>query len=124
MSGQNPSGPSQPTQSESYTTPSNPSTKQPAENQSSPSGAPVEQRVPQSQSNSSDDATPSALGAGTRGPLEASESTGDSTGRSQELDRKKAEQAPAREAVKEERRKGVDVEGALSDRGTGSSKNL
>jgi len=34
-----------------------------------------------------------------------------------DLDRKKAEQAPAREAIKEERREEVDVAGILANRG-------
>lgn len=43
--------------------------------------------------------------------------TGSEASLTSDLDRKKAEQAPAREAIKEERKKEVDVAGILANRG-------
>ncbi|EOD47203.1 hypothetical protein UCRNP2_6068 [Neofusicoccum parvum UCRNP2] len=159
----NPTGPSQPTQTQAYTTPGNPATSNPAEDaaaaatsrqtQHSPA---VDQRIPTKQTSSVDEATPSSLGRGVRAPgasgeeakglreedvgrhteLDAKEqmaapgegrvasavdrkpgASGGERGLEMDLDRKKAEQAPLREAVKEERQHNVDVGGVLGQTG-------
>lgn len=94
----NPTGPSQPTQSQAYTTAGNPATHNPAEsatasatahaNQHSP--AVVDQRVPTKQTSSIDEATPSSLGRGVRKPGIGGEEQGglgeEDVGRQNELD--------------------------------------
>ncbi|KAF2099544.1 hypothetical protein NA57DRAFT_55503 [Rhizodiscina lignyota] len=161
MSAFNQSMPSQPSKSTAYETGDNPVSKEPAEaraaqyNDSSDS-YPTEQRMPQQQSGSIDDATPSAMGQGIRGAGAGEEARGygeEDVGRHQELDaqqmaapgegevasavegktkrgasgqqedlvadidRKKAEQAPYRDAIQESRREDVDVGGVLGQRG-------
>lgn len=93
MSALDPSGPSQPTLSEAYTTAGNPSTKNPAEQTQSALNAldnsqPVDQRIPQQQATESQ-AQPSALGRGIRGAPAGEESKGlthEDVGRHKELD--------------------------------------
>lgn len=70
-----PTGPSQPTQSQAFTTPGNPASHTPAEastaaatsraTQHSPA---VDQRIPTQQTSSADEAIPSSLGRGVRAP--------------------------------------------------------
>ncbi|KAL1651335.1 hypothetical protein SLS58_000674 [Diplodia intermedia] len=160
----NPTGPSQPTLDQAYTTPGNPATHNPAEraaagttaraNADSPA---VDQRIPTKQTASADEATASSLGRGVRAPgrpgeeakglgeedvgrhneLDAQQmaapgegrvaaavesqgktgSGGTEPGLETDLDRKKAEQAPMREAIKEERQHKVDVGGVLGQTG-------
>lgn len=94
MSGLDPTGPSQPTQSQAYTTAGNPATITPAEvslasktaraNQYSEA---VDQRVPQQQT-SEDHATEVSLGRGVRGAGAGEETKGctEEVGRHNELD--------------------------------------
>ncbi|KAF1991771.1 hypothetical protein K402DRAFT_459030 [Aulographum hederae CBS 113979] len=158
-----PSGPSQPTQSQAYTTPGNPATHNPSEaasaNATSASNAastPIDHRVPQTQSTSQSSATESSLGRGVHGAgdqhvtggdgmmggregeLDAAQmaapgegdirdavagkgrksgASGGEQGLEMDLERKKKEQAPAREAIKEKRGEEVDVGGVLGQRG-------
>ncbi|OJD32860.1 uncharacterized protein BKCO1_3500053 [Diplodia corticola] len=165
----NPTGPSQPTTAQAYTTPGNPATHNPAERaaaaDSSPSSsssgpAVVDRRVPTKQTTADDEATASSLGRGVRKPGAAGEEAkglrDEDVGRHRELDaqqmaapgegrvaaavrggedgmktgsggvepgletdleRKKAEQAPLRDAIKEERQHNVDVGGVLGQTG-------
>lgn len=93
MSALDPSGPSQPTQAQAYTTLGNPSTKDPSERKQSAINAhdesqPVERRIPQKQSSNSQ-GQPSALGQGIHGAPAGEESkglTGEDVGRHNELD--------------------------------------
>ena len=99
MSDLSPTGPSQPTQSQAYTTPGNPSTKNPAESSqtsktstqnSNPSNKTIDQRIPQSQ-NSDKDPREGAwgLGRGIRGAGAGEEKNGETeetVGRHNELD--------------------------------------
>ncbi|KAF2152971.1 hypothetical protein K461DRAFT_131893 [Myriangium duriaei CBS 260.36] len=153
----NPTGPSQPSLDDAYTTPGNPAQQEPAEaataraNAKSPSD-PIDHRR---QNDTSSDPTPSSLGQGVRRPHASGEeaqgrthedvgrhneldaeqmaapgegriasavdkkpgASGAQPGLESDLDRKKAEQAPAREAVKDQRQKEVDVGGVLGQRG-------
>ncbi|KAF2739221.1 hypothetical protein EJ04DRAFT_508936 [Polyplosphaeria fusca] len=163
MSALSPTGPSQPTQDQAYTTPGNPSSKTPSEKsqtaatsaQNTGSSA-VDQRVPTKQADESQ-ATASSLGRGIHGAPAGEERKGlgeDDVGRHTELDgeqiaapgegkvweavegkggksgasgsqpdlaadldRKKAEQAEAREAIKAQREQGVSDGGALGQQG-------
>ncbi|KAF2201768.1 hypothetical protein GQ43DRAFT_440295 [Delitschia confertaspora ATCC 74209] len=168
MSDLSPTAPSQPTQSQAYSTPGNPVSKTPSEaaeaSANAHSNAPiVDQRIPQTQQPSSTSNPQRAngewgLGRGIRGAGAGEEKEGkteEDVGRHNELDgaqmampgegrvadavsgrdgvrggiggaeqdfvsdldRKKAEQAPAREAIKEKRQHDVDVGGALGQRG-------
>ncbi|KAB8356625.1 hypothetical protein FH972_024202 [Carpinus fangiana] len=154
-----PSGPSQPSLNQAYTTPGNPATHSSSEqdqrdSQSQSSHVPTDKRNAQSQSCSTSDATPSSLGYGIHGAPAGEERKGRTekkVGRHNEkdgeqmrapgegetadavenkpgaggsqpsltsdLDRKKAEQAPLRDAVDAEKRKDVDVGGVLGQRG-------
>lgn len=113
-----------------------------------------DQRIPQKQTTSIDEATPTSVARGVRGAPPGEEAagrtdedvgrsneldadqmgapgegkiasavdrkpgaTGGETGLESDLDRKKAEQAPAREAAKEQRSQDVDVGGVLGQRG-------
>lgn len=113
-----------------------------------------DKRIPQEQSASQEDATPTSVARGVRGAGPGEESkglsqedvgrhneldaeqmaapgegkiadaveekpgaSGSQQGLESDLDRKKAEQAPAREAVKEQRQHDVDVGGVLGQRG-------
>ncbi|KAF2186816.1 hypothetical protein K469DRAFT_117452 [Zopfia rhizophila CBS 207.26] len=124
MSALNPTGPSQPTQSQAYTTPGNPSTKNLSESTQTAFSAldyfkKVDQRIPIKQA-SEDQAIASSLGQGIHGAGAGEEAKGlseEDVGRHKELD---AEQmaapgegrvAEAREAVKQHRGQGVDVGG-------------
>jgi len=164
MAALDPKGPSQPTKQQAYETEGNPATLEPAESRAAGSNAqhtannsPVDRRVPQEQSPSTDQAQPTALGRGVRGAGPGEEVLGkthEDVGRHRELDgqqmaapgegdvyqavegkhgkqgatgeqedlasdleRKKAEQAPAREAIKRRREHDVDVGGILGQRG-------
>ncbi len=94
MSGSNPSAPAQPSHADAYTTAGNAADKEPAEtaaahDSSRTSGQTVERRVPQTQSSSIEDATPSALGRGVRGAPPGEEAQGkteEDVGRHRELD--------------------------------------
>lgn len=92
MSGLSPTGPSQPTQSAAYETAGNAASKQPAEAsaaQQPRSAEKVDQRIPQQQSSSIDDATPNAMGRGIHGAgpgEEAQGKTHEDVGRHKELD--------------------------------------
>lgn len=91
----NPTGPSQPTQSQAYTTPGNPATHNPAETAASAAtgratqhSPAVDHRVPSSQ-HGTDDATPTSLGRGVRGAPRGEEAKGlgeEDVGRHTELD--------------------------------------
>ncbi|KAH7124033.1 hypothetical protein B0J11DRAFT_607054 [Dendryphion nanum] len=160
MSGLNPTGPSQPTQEQAYTTPGNAASKTSAENtqstlKSTDISKPVDQRVPTKQA-PEDGAQPSALGRGIHGAPAGEEAKGlseEDVGRHQELDgaqmaapgegevadavagrgvkdiggeqpdfasdldRKKAEQAEAREAIKNQKAENTAVGGALGQQG-------
>jgi len=93
MSALDPSGASQPTLSQAYTTPGNPSSKNPSESQktasnSADSSSPVDQRVPEKQA-SENEATPSSLGRGIHGAPPGEEAKGkteEDVGRHNELD--------------------------------------
>lgn len=95
MSDLDPTGPSQPTLSQAYTTPGNPASKEPAEArqasqnaQSNKEFAVVDQRIPKNQA-SGDEAVPSALGRGVRGAGPGEEAEGkaeEEVGRHNELD--------------------------------------
>jgi hypothetical protein len=93
MSALEPSGASQPTLSQAYTTPGNPASKDPKEARQAAQNAsdtsdPVEQRIP-SQQASEDQATPSAMGRGIRGAGAGEEAKGlthEDVGRHKELD--------------------------------------
>ncbi|KAK0660882.1 hypothetical protein DIS24_g2945 [Lasiodiplodia hormozganensis] len=161
----NPTGPSQPTLNQAYTTPGNPVTHNPAERvaasataRSNADSPVVDQRIPTKQTASVDEATEASLGRGVRAPgrpgeeakglreedvgrhteLDAEQmaapgegrvadavmggagktgSGGTEPGLEMDLDRKKAEQAPLREAIKEQRAHDVDVGGVLGQRG-------
>lgn len=113
-----------------------------------------DKRIPQKQTTSQDEATPTSVARGIRGAPPGEEAKGlthEDVGRSNEndgeqmaapaegkiaaavdnkpgatgaqeglesdLDRKKAEQAPAREEIKEQKKKEVDVAGILGQRG-------
>ena len=91
-----PSGPSQPSQDTAYSTSNNPVEKEPAEDRaaeyndrSNSQSYGVEQRIPQQQSESTDDATPSSMGRGIRGAGAGEEARGlgeEDVGRHRELD--------------------------------------
>lgn len=95
MSALSPTGPSQPTQNQAYTTPGNPSTKTPAESTQTAAtssqnagSTPVDQRIPTKQADESQ-ATASSLGRGIHGAPAGEESKGmseEDVGRHQELD--------------------------------------
>lgn len=93
MSDLNPTGPSQPTQEQAYTTPGNPATKTSTENaqsalNSNDNSKPVDKRIPATQS-SEDGAQPSALGRGIHGAPAGEEAKGlteEDVGRHRELD--------------------------------------
>jgi hypothetical protein len=93
MSALDPSGASQPTLSEAYTTPGNPSSKNPSESQQTASNAadsssPVEQRIPEKQASESQATAPS-FGRGIRGAPAGEEAKGkteEDVGRHNELD--------------------------------------
>ncbi|KAF2270564.1 hypothetical protein CC78DRAFT_528317 [Lojkania enalia] len=160
MSALDPSGPSQPTVNQVYTTPGNPAEKNPYESTQSAlnsieNSGKVDQRIPAMQASASE-AQPSSLGQGIRGAGPGEESKGltqDDVGRHNELDaeqmaapgegrvadavagrgakgiggeqpdlaadldRKKAEQAEAREAIKSQRRQNANVGGVLGQQG-------
>ena len=93
MSDLDPKGPSQPTQSQAYTTPGNPSTKNPSEQfqtseQAHDTSVPVDRRrVPEKQT--SGDGMPSSLGRGIHGAPAGEERKGlgyEEVGRHKELD--------------------------------------
>jgi len=150
----------QPTQQQGYEASGNPVTKEPAEkaqsahNERAAQSEPTDQRIPQEQSTSIDDAVPSSLGRGIQGAPPGEEAkgstegdegrhteldaeqmaapgegkvanavdrkpgaSGEQQGLESDLDRKKAEQAPARENIKEQRDNNVDVAGVLGQRG-------
>ncbi|KAF2013233.1 hypothetical protein BU24DRAFT_452178 [Aaosphaeria arxii CBS 175.79] len=93
MSDLNPTAPSQPTLNQAYTTPSNPVSKTASESHTAsshpPSGHAIDQRIPPTQSSSTDDATPSSLGRGVRGAGPGEEAKGlsdEDVGRHRELD--------------------------------------
>lgn len=91
MSALDPTGPSQPTLNQAYTTPGNPATKDPSEQLQTDQNAlddsrPVDQRVPQTQAT---EGTPSSLGRGIHGAPAGEERKGlteEDVGRHQELD--------------------------------------
>lgn len=93
MSALDPSGPSQPTLNQAYTTPGNPSTKNPAEQTQASfnaldSSEAVDKRIPQKQADDSQ-ATASALGQGVHGAPAGEEKKGlteEDVGRHKELD--------------------------------------
>jgi hypothetical protein len=93
MSALSPTGPSQPTTEQAYETPNNPATKNPSEKRDSAiqahdNSAPVDQRIPQTQS-SEDDAKAWGLGRGVRGAGTGEEGKGlteEDVGRHKELD--------------------------------------
>jgi hypothetical protein len=93
MSALDPSGDSQPTLSQAYTTPGNPSSKNPSEAQqtafnAADTSSPIDKRVPQKQAPESQ-ATASSLGRGIRGAPAGEEAKGkteEDVGRHNELD--------------------------------------
>ncbi|WPG97636.1 Hypothetical protein R9X50_00041600 [Acrodontium crateriforme] len=92
--GLNPTGPSQPSRNQVYETTGNAASKEPTEQRASQfnaqdNSASIDQRVPQKQTYSIDEATPSSLGRGIRGVgpgEEAHGKTAEDVGRNQELD--------------------------------------
>ena len=95
MSALDPSGPSQQTLNQAYTTPGNPASKNPSEDSQAQSQAidssqPIDKRVPPTQSSSAGhDGQPSALGSGVRGAPAGEEAKGltqEDVGRHKELD--------------------------------------
>ncbi|KAF2869269.1 hypothetical protein BDV95DRAFT_608835 [Massariosphaeria phaeospora] len=94
MSAFDPSGASQPSLSQAYTTPGNPASKDPSEQAQTAQNAhddsaPVEQRIPTKQTSDSSDGTPSSLGRGVHGAPPGEESKGltdEDVGRHKELD--------------------------------------
>lgn len=161
-SGLDPSGPAQPNLTDAYEAKGNPASKDPKEqlqgqlnkNAASNPENITDERIPQEQSSSINEATPSSLGYGVRGAPSGEEAKGkthEEVGRNQELeaeqmaapgerkvyeavegqtggktgtggeqpglesdlDRKKAEQASARQEIKQARAGGVDVGGVL-----------
>ncbi|KAI9686672.1 MAG: hypothetical protein M1820_010588 [Bogoriella megaspora] len=160
MSNLDPTGPSQPSLDTVYNVAGNPTSKEPVESRnaqtSSPNDPEIDRRVPQQQSTSQADATPTSMARGIRGagageeaqgyseedvgrhreldaeqmgaPGEgrtyeavAGSGTGGRTGGQQglesDLDKKKAEQAPMREAIQQQRSANVDVGGVLGQTG-------
>ncbi|KAF2716597.1 hypothetical protein K431DRAFT_316441 [Polychaeton citri CBS 116435] len=152
----NPTGPSQPTLNQAYSTTGNPAQTNPAEesqqstNASSEASGVADQRIPQKQTSSIEEGTFSSLGHGIHGAPSSSADPNDqdrsneltaeqmgapgegavsdaverkpgagpgAPGLETDLDKKKAEQAPLREAVEEEKEKKVDVAGILGQRG-------
>lgn len=160
MSDLNPTGPSQPTQEQAYTTPGNPASKTSAEVSQSAlnsvnNSKPTDTRIPTKQV-SEDEAQPSALGRGIHGAPPGEEAKGlteEDVGRHRELDgqqmgapgegavadavagrgtkgiggqqpdfaadldRKKAEQAEARDAIKQQKSENMAVGGELGQQG-------
>ncbi|KAH9814273.1 hypothetical protein Tdes44962_MAKER05710 [Teratosphaeria destructans] len=157
----NPTGPAQPNLDQVYETSGNAATKEPAEARiaQQQAGRPTDQRIPQQQSSSIADATPSSMGYGVRdssqdkeGPLVSSNQTlataagtaseedadqmaaptegkiadaearhpgasGTQEGLESDLDRKKREQAPMREEMKQRKGEEFSVGGILGQRG-------
>ena len=120
MSGLNPSGPAQPSQSDTYQVAENPTSKQPSEvplSKSKANASIVANRTAQQQS-TIDEATPSALGRGREGAPPGEESRGktqDEVGRHNELD---AEQM----AAPGEGKVWGSVEGGSSKPGSGGEQ--
>ncbi|KAF1975315.1 hypothetical protein BU23DRAFT_552705 [Bimuria novae-zelandiae CBS 107.79] len=94
MSALDPSGPSQPTLNQAYTTPGNPATKDPTEQAQSNSNAlddskPIDKRIPREQVAQGTEGQPKAPGGGIHGAPSGEESKGlseEDVGRHKELD--------------------------------------
>ncbi|KAJ9646560.1 hypothetical protein H2199_002609 [Coniosporium tulheliwenetii] len=133
MSDLSPTGPAQPTQQQAYETAGNPATSEPAEAAAAKQGSEAAADAPKTDQREAEGKTHEDMGRhkeldgqqmampGEGRVADAVEEKKGASGKQEDfvsdLDRKKAEQAPAREAMKAQRKEEVDVGGILGQRG-------